>query len=720
MTGTGNRQRPAARWRALVLAACLSAVVAACGGSAPAKVLPALAGSPQLTSGVETAHTALGAFAVQAVTAPTATARAQAALNAAILLHQASSDAQVATYLQFAIASSPAQGAMHTSASFLLARELAPNDPATAAGLLKPLADSKGPLEPYVLAQYASALDAQGKASSAVKQWKKVLALDSPPLALEEQAYRALAADADRASDRQAWLTKLVKLTGDASDRMTLAQAARDAGDMTTFKSQLHTVITSDPGTHEAVLAVQALKADGIAVDPGDEALVDYRHSDFAGVEKLLTAAATAPGTTPAQQTFRLYYLAAAYESEGKKALAIATYDRAAATGANSPFVHRARYWAAEVMETTGDTKDAAARYAALAKDGPAGEFTSEAAFEAGDLLLQAGDPAGAVTAWDSLGTSTDPKVLYWKGRAAQSAGMAAVAQASFQAAAKAGPFDFYGLQAQAALSGTKFGVAYQPRTLPTTVDWDAVSAWLAKLKGAGTIPPPATAAAQLAAIGLRDDAQRALLDAGDGAGPWAMLGLIHEAREAALDDVAATLTSELAGNLGIADQQLPKPVLQLEYPVSYVQLIAQKAETQGIDPLFLAATIYQESAWNPEAGSTAGAIGLLQLVPATATEVGKQQGFGAVTAADLFQPGLNLELGAAFLGAQMTAFGDPALALAAYNAGPGNAARWQQGWDGTDAATLVAKIDYTETASYVEQIYQTYAFYKLAYGGGQ
>ena len=701
-------------------AACLSALVAACGGSAPAQVLPALAGSPQLTSGVETAHAAVGAFAVQAITAPAVTARAQASLDAAILLRQASADAQVATYLQFAIASSPSGSAMRTSASLLLARELATSDPGAAASLLKPLAESKGPLQPYIVAEYAAALDAQGKASSAVKQWKQVLALDSPPLTLEEQADRALAADADHPSDRQAWLARLVKLTGDASDRMSLAQAARDAGDMTTFKTQLHTIITDDPGTHEAVLAVQALKADGIAVDPGDEALVDYRHSDFAGVEKLLAAAATSPGTTAVQQTFRLYYLAAAYESEGKKDLAIATYDRAAATGANSPFVHRAKYWAAEVMETTGDTKDAAARYAALAKDGPPGEFTAEAAFDAGDLLLQAGDPAGAVTAWDSLGTTTDPKVLYWKGRAAQAAGIANVATSSFQAAAKAAPFDFYGLEAQAALDGTKFTVAYQPRTLPATVDWDAVSAWLTKVKGAGTIPPPATAAAQLAAIGLRDDAQQALLDAGTGAGPWAMLGLIREAREAGLGDVAATLTSELAENLGIGDEQLPAAVLQLEYPVGYVQLLVQKAQAQGIDPLFLAATIYQESAWNPEAGSTAGAIGLLQLVPSTATDVGKQQGIDGVTAADLFQPGLNLELGTAFLGAQLKAFGDPALALAAYNAGPGNAARWQSKWDGLDAATLVDDIDYSETASYVEQIYQTYAFYKLAYGEGQ
>lgn len=681
--------------------------------------LPALSGSPQLTSGSETARAATGMFAVRAVTAPEAAIRAQAGLNTAILLRQASDEAQVAAVLEYAAGSAPRGTATDTSATYLLARELMPGQPSMVVKLLKPLAGDTGPLRPYIVAQYAAALGGAGDTSEAVKQWKRLLTFDAPPRALQEQAYRGLAGDADKPAERQAWLAKLVGLTGAAADRLLLAQAAKDAGDTATFKAQMHAIVTGDPGTYEAVLAVQALKAAKVAIDPGDEALVEYRHGDFSAVETLLSGAVDEPGATPAQRTFRLYYLAASYESEGKKDDAIATYDLAAMTGANSPFVHRARYWAAEVMATTGDAKDASARYAALVKDGPAGEFTGEAAFQAGYLLLQAGDAAAAVTTWESLGVSTDPRLLYWEGRAAEDASMTAAAKAAFEAAAKAGPFDFYGIEAQDALTGDRLRAGYRERNLKGDADWTAIGAWLVKTKGAGTIPGPATAAGSLAALGLRDDARQALLDAADGAEPWATLGLVREAREAGLYDASATLADQLVSELGVSAAEVPPAVVALQFPIDYVSSVEQAAKQNGLDPLFLAAVIYQESTWNPAAGSTAGAIGLMQLIGSTGAAVGAQVGIEGVTPADLQQPGLSIELGASFLGQQLKAFGDPALALAAYNAGPGNAARWQGEWDGVDAATLVATMDFSESASYVENIYEWYARYREAYATG-
>ncbi|MBN9493201.1 transglycosylase SLT domain-containing protein [bacterium] len=663
----------------------------------------------------------MGLYAVRAVTAPEAVVRAQAALNTAILLRRASPDAQVAALLQFAAGSAPAQSPLATSATYLLGRELAPHDPGAAAKALKPLAQRDGPLHPYILAAYASALDAGGHASAATDQWKKLIALDAPPQALREQAYRALAGDARGAKDRAAWLTKLVQLTAAPGDRFLLAQAAKDAGDRATFQAQLEAIITGAPGAHEAVLAVQALKTAGLPLDAGDEALVDYRHSDFTAAEQLLTSAAAAPGITPAQRTFRLYYLAASYEAQGQKARAIDTYDKAAATGADSPFVHRARYWAAEVMATTGDAKDASARYAALVKDGPAGEFTAEAAFQAGYLLLQAGDSAGAVATWQSLGPalSSNPRALYWEGRAATTAGMSAAAASAFQAAAKAAPSGFYGIEASAALTGAAFDVSFHDLRPDPTIDWDSVKTWLTKVKGPGAIPGPATAAAELAAVGLRADARQALIDQGTAADPWALLGLIREARAAGLYDASGTLASKLVSSLGLTDDDLPPAVLRLEFPLNYVESLVRAASANNIDPLFLAATIYQESAWDPEAGSSAGAMGLMQLIEPTAASVAQDHGLGSVSVADLFQPDLSIELGASFLGDQLKTFGGPALALAAYNAGPGNAARWQAGWDGVDAATLVAEMDFSETATYVENIYAWYVLYRAAYVPG-
>jgi soluble lytic murein transglycosylase len=633
-------------------------------------------------------------------------------------MRQSSPQAPVRSFLQLAASGSAKGSATNIEATYLLGRDLTDTDPREAAKVLKPLVDDRvgGPLQPYILAAYANALDADGKSDDGSKQWKVLLQTPSLPGALEEQAFRGLAADSDDADDVVEWLAKLVKRTSAAADRLELAQAAKDAGDTKTFQAQLHAIITGDPGSHEAIVAVQALHEANIPVDPGDEALVDYRHSDYAAVEALLGPAVKAKGISPEQRTFRLYYLAASYEDQDKKDEAIAFYDKAASTGAKSPFVHRAKYWAANVMERTGDAKDASARYAALVRNGPKGEFTAEAAFRAGDLLFKAGEPAAAVQMWESTGKSNDPRLLYWKGRAAEAANLPDAAQASFEAAAKAAPFDFYGIEAAAQLSGTKQDVGYRTRTLSAEVDWDTVSAWLAKLKGDGKIPGPSTAAAELMAVGLRDEARAALLDAAHGVNAWQVLGLVLEARADGLFDASATLMSQLTTRLGVTDGQLPAAVLQLKYPIGYVVQITAVAKENGIDPLFLAATIYQESLWDPEAGSYAGAIGLLQLIASTAVQIGKRAGVADVTAADLFQPKLNLQLGATFLGQQLKSFGDPALALAAYNAGPGNAARWQSAWDRDDAASLVDGMDFGETASYVEQIYGWYALYQAAY----
>ena len=93
---------------------------------------------------------------------------------------------------------------------------------------------------------------------------------------------------------------------------------------------------------------------------------------------------------------------------------------------------------------------------------------------------------------------------------------------------------------------------------------------------------------------------------------------------------------------------------------------IEAAAEQAGVDPRLLASLVWAESGFRAEARSHAGAIGLAQLMPGTAAGLG-------VNAAD---PAQNLLGGARYLRAQLDRFGSPALALAAYNAGPGRVAQ--------------------------------------------
>ncbi len=100
-----------------------------------------------------------------------------------------------------------------------------------------------------------------------------------------------------------------------------------------------------------------------------------------------------------------------------------------------------------------------------------------------------------------------------------------------------------------------------------------------------------------------------------------------------------------------------------------YAAEITAAAKANGVDPALLAGLVKQESGFKPDAGSHAGARGLTQLMPATAAGLG-------VT--NVLDPVQNLNGGAKYLKQQLDAFkGDTALALAAYNAGPGAVQRF-------------------------------------------
>ena len=124
----------------------------------------------------------------------------------------------------------------------------------------------------------------------------------------------------------------------------------------------------------------------------------------------------------------------------------------------------------------------------------------------------------------------------------------------------------------------------------------------------------------------------------------------------------AAPATATLASTASTGPSALPAGT-------PYGAEITAAAQRNGLDPALLAGLIKQESGFNPNAGSPAGAQGLCQLMPGTARGLG-------VT--DLHDPVQSIEGGAKYLAQQLKTFhGDIARALAAYNAGPGAVQRY-------------------------------------------
>ena len=128
-------------------------------------------------------------------------------------------------------------------------------------------------------------------------------------------------------------------------------------------------------------------------------------------------------------------------------------------------------------------------------------------------------------------------------------------------------------------------------------------------------------------------------------------------------------------------------------------------ATQAGLPEALLYATLRQESLYQVDAVSSADALGLLQLQLATARKIARQIGRPPPTRTDLFDPAINVPLGAAELSALLGKFqGQLPVALAAYNAGPGAATRWLPARP-MDADVWIENIPYNETRTYVQRV---------------
>ena len=146
-----------------------------------------------------------------------------------------------------------------------------------------------------------------------------------------------------------------------------------------------------------------------------------------------------------------------------------------------------------------------------------------------------------------------------------------------------------------------------------------------------------------------------------------------------------------------------PDWYLRTRYPLEYEHIIRTHASNHDLDPALLAAVVYVESRFDPNAESEAGAIGLMQLLPDTAKGIALRTGGDDFVVADLRDPEINVRYGSWYLDHLRDRYGSTDWALAAYHAGPGNVDAWQQ--DGSGIAFPETR-DYVRRVNEVERVY--------------
>ena len=280
----------------------------------------------------------------------------------------------------------------------------------------------------------------------------------------------------------------------------------------------------------------------------------------------------------------------------------------------------------------------------------------------------------------------------YWAARAKLASGDAQAARHGFESLAK--EFNFYGVLAAEAI-----GAAVEPASEP--------------------LAPTAEA---LAALGARTDVQRALkllqLDMRmDGLREWARI-------LRGMDDPALLVTADFARRAGhydrainTAERTAARHDFALRYLMPFRGEFASAAREQDLDPALLYAIARQESRFIPDIVSSAGAQGLMQLMPATARWVAKQLGEASYRGGQITDIGTNTRFGAFYFRHCLDRLDShAALAAAAYNAGPGRAQAWRPA-AALEGAVWVETIPFNETRDYVKKVLSNAMFYTHALG---
>jgi soluble lytic murein transglycosylase len=157
---------------------------------------------------------------------------------------------------------------------------------------------------------------------------------------------------------------------------------------------------------------------------------------------------------------------------------------------------------------------------------------------------------------------------------------------------------------------------------------------------------------------------------------------------------------------------------LRFCYPLGFWEIVEHEAAVRAIDPLLVVALIRQESLFDAEARSSANAIGLMQILPATGERLAVEGGSRSFSAEQLYDPASNISLGTAYLQTLGERYGgnQPRI-LAAYNAGEAAVDKWQRRYPDVDDDVFVESISYRETRGYVKRVLQNRRLYGALYG---
>ena len=636
------------------------------------------------------------------------------------------------------IAQKSGQQAWEARAALLLAsNEERRKDFAAAIARLRAARAASIGLEPYRLLLLARALDRAGRTADALLQYRAAFEA-TEPFAMRPAVGRALAQALEKGGKLRAAADVLAAAQSSASgpearriaverlrlglllknraaveaasrallfagvDPSELAPASRNAlrkEEIRLEPSEQRRLARSLLAFGQFRRAARLLERDSPTLWPAEERSADLLALAKARIgmgqtrEAEKTAALVAPDETPADFEARLLRgdLLLSRGDDLSRMAAKGVYAGLAGSGAPASLRATARARLIDLACQAGAFEEALAHARAITRE-TAGEVSGfESLWKLAWERYRQRDFAAARARLEALAdvyreTNRRRRLLYWRARCLEREGRGRDAAVLFESLVSAEPADLYALFARRRTR------AARPARPPQVSDPSTATASFRIADELLRLRLFEEAAAEAASLSPSRGKDLRLAEAEFALGRFA--------------DAAAAAKRAFPEMGTPAEARVPDALRRLYYPIEEGRFLATDAKERGLDPALLRALVRQESVFDPRAHSRAGALGLTQLMPATARSLTRSVLRVRYRRAFLYEPTVNARLGAAYFRSLLDRFnGNTLFALAAYNGGPTRMARVLAENAGRDEDEIFESHPARETRDYVRRI---------------
>jgi soluble lytic murein transglycosylase len=639
-----------------------------------------------------------------------------------------------------------------------------------------------GVLDAYVEEWLADALRLAGQPLEAVAHYQNAIAApritDALPLLVKIGRCYLEAGELDLALTQFDSISAQTTDPGTrASMNLLAGESLEGLGDFEGAVSRYIDSVTNYPTAYDSYIALVRLVEAGIPVDEFQRGLVDYHAGAY---EPALAAFDRVLGSVSSSAGF--YYRGLSHLALGNSQQALADFEwvvtnfpeealwpEAALAKARTEWAYLDQYSAAvdtylalaaarpepgigpealfaagRTAERGADLQQAAEIWLRLTEQYPAEDLAHQGAFLSGVARFRLGQFTEADLAFKSalasaITSADEASAELWIGKTQQAGGDPQAAEAAWNRAVEADPTGYYSVRAAELLVGRPVfeGSGAFDFTFDQVAERFEAEQWLRQtfsLLGPDPLSEPNLAIAgdlryvrgrELWALGEVElaAAEFSSLRQSVESDPEATYRLMHELLSLGLYREAIFASRQILRLAGLDDAAtLNAPVYfnRIRFGPYFGELILPEAARYGLDGLFLLSVVRQESLFEGFATSSAAAHGLMQVIPSTGESIAAQLGWPPdYSSADLHRPIVSVRFGTYYLATQRDRFeGDLFAALAAYNAGPGNAQFWKE-LAPSDPDLFLEVIRLDQPQLYIRVIFEVYEIYRNLYSAG-